>query len=558
MVGYGTKEPFWYGSTHREQGCDFVRLAACDHHLVATRDMTLHSETGDPAPPMGGANRVRDERVERIEHLVSVLATLNADLDLEASLGRVARAASGMAGAVAAGIVLIEDGTARVGATHGLPPTMLGHRYQPGRGVVAEVVRTGRPVVVHDLTDAPAELGLPFASVEGIRTAVVLPLLARGSLLGTLHVLFPGTPTGVDESTMEVLGLLAGSAAAAVANAAAHEALLASRRHERDVVDALPDGVAVAGPDGLVRSWNASAATATGLSAEDAVGHPVPFPVGAPGLPLEHRTADGRMLQVVATSLPRTGETVLVVRDVTAAREVDEAKRLFLAMSSHDVKTPLAVIKGFADTLIERWEELPERVRVEALNAISRRSDDLIDRVDRLLTGFRADAGWLVVKRVPFAVIPIVERAARSAAVLSTDHPVVLAEIDADIFDQQVIGDPISLEEGLTQLVENAVKYSPTGGSITLSVSRHEDHDGTPWIAVEVADRGAGVPGTAVEQIFERYYRAASPGDLDGAGGAGLGLYIVRTQVEAMGGKVSARRREGGGSVFTVLLPPTA
>src|SRR5205823_3659946 len=122
---------------------------------------------------------------------------------------------------------------------------------------------------------------------------------------------------------------------------------------------------------------------------------PFPYPINGPAV--EAELSDGRWARILPTPLGESGETVLALHDITEQRALEEAKTLFLATTSHELKTPLTVISGFAATLQNRWHQLDEQQRTDALEAITRRSQVLLRLIERLLIGSRADAGTLMV-----------------------------------------------------------------------------------------------------------------------------------------------------------------
>src|SRR6266702_4176819 len=150
--------------------------------------------------------------------------------------------------------------------------------------------------------------------------------------------------------------------------------LVRQRAHERAVIDGSADGIAVLDKAGLVRQWNPAARQITGTSAQDAIGKPPSFPLPEPGSTLTHKLPNGRWLDVLCTSLADGGgELVIDFRDVTAAKELEEAKDLFLATTSHELRTPITVVQGFASTLVNRWDKLPADDRRAAVGTIADR-----------------------------------------------------------------------------------------------------------------------------------------------------------------------------------------
>ena len=153
----------------------------------------------------------------------------------------------------------------------------------------------------------------------------------------------------------------------------AFEEVVRQRAHERAVIDGSADGIAVLDEAGLVRQWNPAAHRITGTPAADAIGKPPSFPLPEPGSTLAHKLPNGRWLDVLCTALADDGgELVVDFRDVTAAKELEEAKDLFLATTSHELRTPITVVQGFASTLASRWDQFPDTERRAAVRTASR------------------------------------------------------------------------------------------------------------------------------------------------------------------------------------------
>jgi len=213
---------------------------------------------------------------------------------------------------------------------------------------------------------------------------------------------------------------------------------------------------------------------------------------------------------------------------------------LFIAVTSHELRTPITVIKGFADTLVEHWDALDPAGRKAAVRVIGQRADELARLLDRLLAATTAPPG--APKLAPFDLLSALRTAARE---LSADLRARL-RMTLPVALPKAYGDAGVLATILTELVTNAAKYSQR--EVELNAGAGER---TVWF--RVADRGIGIAPEHVERAFERYWQADS-GDRREYPGAGLGLFLVRRMVERQHGTVSLRPREGGGTVAEVGL----
>jgi signal transduction histidine kinase len=317
--------------------------------------------------------------------------------------------------------------------------------------------------------------------------------------------------------------------------------------HEQAVVDALADGVLVVGADGRVLSCNDAATALLGVPRTALVGAPPPIELGAPG-DLLHSTVGARWLETVATTIDGTGEHVVVLRDISRHRALDQAKDLFLATTSHELRTPLTAIKGYVHVLQHRWDALDEDRRRAALATVAERTDALVALTEHLLLGARAGASRHSTDTRPFDLSEALTSAVQAYDGSSPRHRIVVELPDVPL---RAVGDPAGLQHVVGQLVENAVKYSPGGGTVRVC-ARAEGGSAV----VEVADEGVGIPAGDGVDLFAPFSQAGATNTRE-YGGVGLGLYIVRQLVEAQGGTVAAANRPGGGAVVSFTLPLT-
>jgi len=223
-----------------------------------------------------------------------------------------------------------------------------------------------------------------------------------------------------------------------------------------------------------------------------------------------------------------------------------EDRDLFVAVTSHELRTPVTVIKGYADTLTNHWDSLGDAGRQEAVRVIGARAGELARLVDRLLSATSEDGEVGGSRAGPFDLVEALRQAVEE---LPADlrRRLVLDGLPAEL--PKAYGDRDSLATILTELATNADKYSPPDTAVELTA----DAD-TQTVTFRVCDRGAGVKLEHVERAFERYWQGES-GDRSQHPGAGLGLYLVRRIVERQNGWVSLRPRKGGGTVAEVRLP---
>jgi signal transduction histidine kinase len=414
----------------------------------------------------------------------------------------------------------------------------------------------GRPVYMVDEASGPQPCGPPVQalSIDVLPTDLAEQLAGRGLrhlmsarvdigglTIGSLYALYADPTRPGDAEHQTALAYLAASAAHMYGDQAGLPV-----HGDGTVVAALADGLAIVTRDGSVQLWNPAAEKVTGLRAAELLDRPLPFPVPPPGQVLDHRLPDGRWLKITSGELPGAGAArVVTFRDSSDQHIRDHDRDLFMAVTSHELRTPVTVIKGYADTLGTHWDSLSDSDRRQAAGLIGQRAGELARLVDRLLSTTN-DVG--LVGGSPPVPFDLVEALHAAAIDLPADlrHRLVL-QLPDNL--PKVLGDRASLATVLTELSTNAGKYSPDGSPVQLTAEADKR-----TVAFRVSDRGIGVRPEHVERAFERFWQGES-GDRRRYRGAGLGLYLVRRIIERQNGWVSLRPREGGGTVAEVRLP---
>ena len=338
------------------------------------------------------------------------------------------------------------------------------------------------------------------------------------------------------------------------------EALRRAGAESSALVDAMVEGVLACDERGRIVTANPAARRLLGYDDSDAMPDlPSLFRVKAArevvdatlrGDAVQNRELelDGRTILVNSRPLP-AGGAVLVMHDVTELRRLETIRRDFVANVSHELKTPLTSISGYAETLLsENPDEGTRRVFLRTILTNAQRIQSLVDdqldlariesgrwqpRVERLDIGAAARDAWM----------PRADRAAAGKIAFKLDVPPEASTVPAD---------SEALRQILGNLYDNALQFTPPGGSITLASRVVEG-----GVAVSVRDTGTGIGSEHLPRIFERYYRVDA-GRARDAGGTGLGLAIVKHLVEAHGGRVAAESELGAGTVVTCWFPAMA
>lgn len=435
----------------------------------------------------------------------------------------------------------------------------------------------------------------PVPADEAALDVVTLPLQRRAHEIGRI-VVFRSQGAAVFSSADEaILRAFADQAAIAIENALLHGRLAAREHQLAAVVDGSPTGILLLDADGRIVGANSAAeqlletprsqlsgrGLAEVLPLEGDDGRPIAIDLPAvaddgrgAAEPWTGRLAAGRRrpwVHVTFTPLAAdaaavgevdpagdgaavtapgaAGESgggfVVNVVDVTALREAENAKSTFLAGLSHALKTPLALIRGFAETLGQPEMTGDAAFHAEAVGVILDETAHLTQMVDQLLLAARLHAGALPLAR---DAVDLRALLARAVATFERVHPDRQWQADLDAVGP-VSADPVRLKEVVDNLLSNAVKYSAPTAPIRV-VLRGEGPDGD--VVFQVIDRGIGIAPADVAQLFGRFFRANADHPSEGTG---LGLYMSRAIVAAHGGRIDVESAPGEGSTFTVRLP---
>jgi two-component system, OmpR family, phosphate regulon sensor histidine kinase PhoR len=377
-------------------------------------------------------------------------------------------------------------------------------------------------------------------SGRGLGRMIVARAEVGGLLVGTLHAYYPDGDDRAGAEHHRVISYLA----SCIAHTYGDQAGLPVHG-DTQAPGPLAAGLAIVDGNGLIRVWNPAAEQVTGQPAGQMLNRPLPFPAPPLGQVIDHVLPDGRSLKITSGELPGSvAWRVITFRDATDQGR-DHDRELFVAVTSHELRTPVTVIKGYADTLSKHWDSLTEPDRRDAARVIGQRADDLARLVDRLLSAANDSGPVGASSPVP---IDLADALRIATAALPAD---LRARLALDLPDNlpKVLGDPASLATVLTELATNAHKYSPARTLIEVTAGADER-----TVAFRVSDRGIGVRPDQVERAFDRFWQGES-GDRRRYPGAGLGLYLVRRIVERQNGWVSLRPREAGGTVAEVRLP---
>lgn len=516
---------------------------------------------------------MQDYQLRLREYLLQISRAMTARLDLPSLLELTLKGAAELLRGQMGLIVLRgRDAAMHVQASYGLPA----HLVTYFRPLWADLPATwSRPAGLArwSIPDLQIRLGRVAASAGlALNQVVALPLVTDDELLGAIYVfrLSGGAFSAADQA---LLAAFADQAAIAVRNARLYQAVSDEQRALAAVVDNSAEGIMILDAAGLVLRFNRALARITGWEADQAIGRPAPEvlvlhdrdgrPVDLPAVGTGTSGASpyvegdvlrrGRLLATVGvTATPLFDEdgtlvrVILNVTDITRFRQAEELKTTFISVVSHELKTPVALIKGYAETLRREDATWDPATIQDSLAVIAEEADHLTHLIDNLLEASRIQAGRLKLEPTDVSLPRLAQKIVDGVRLQTTAHTF---ELDFPDDFPLVWGDPERLQEALSNLIDNAVKYSPSGGTIWIGGRVDQTS-----VTVYVADQGIGIPAEEQDRIFDRFHRVESD-QQKRTKGTGLGLYLVKAIVEAHGGRVWVESVSGRGSIFIFVLP---
>lgn len=519
---------------------------------------------------------MQDYQRRQRDYLLEISRAMTARLDLPSLLELTLKSAVELLRGQAGLIVLRgRDDALRVRASYGLSRGLL-RFFQPLWADLPGVREVPGPLSAWNIPDLQTRLGIVAAAAGlSLSQVVALPLVIEEKLLGAIYVfrIRGGAFSAEDRS---LLAAFADQAAIAVRNAELYQQLNDERQSLSTIIDNSAEGVMILDAAGQVQVFNRALAHMTGWDAREALGRPAaevlslrdrqgePVPLPKPS-PRRSSAAESRAyvegdivrrggppVSVGVTATPlydeegRLARVILNVVDITRFRQAEELKSTFVSVVSHELKTPVALIKGYAETLRRKDADWDRETVEDSLGVIAEEADHLTNLIDGLLQASRIQAGGLKLEPTDVNLPRLAEKVVDGFRTQTQIHTFDL-DFPADF--PLVWADPERLREVLSNLVSNAVKYSPDGGAVW--VGGRVDRSG---VTVYVADQGMGIPAEEQGRIFDRFHRVES-GLHRRTEGTGLGLYLVKAIVEAHGGRVWVESAPGRGSIFIFTLP---
>jgi PAS domain S-box-containing protein len=521
------------------------------------------------------------ERLNIVDGLLDISRAILSERELSRALQMVAERAAKAVKAELTAVGLIDWKTRELHYVQSfgkLADRITGARTPLTKSVRSLVSRSGEPVVIND---AAEDGRIPKDTVEewGIRSLLVVPMKIRKKIIG---VLLAANRSGGPFATrdLRVFETIADHGAAAVAHAELHtraQTALSELDAEKSKIEAvltqLGDGVVVCDAQSNILMMNSAAERIIGIPAADAVGkslveiHPSVFRkevdwvvshltesradtgvfweqnIHLPG----RRVARVNIRPVFLTSGVFIG-TATVLQDITEQVELDEAKTEFISTVAHEIRTPLTALKGSLGLALAGAVGEIEPGLAELMGIAQNNCNRLIRLVDDMLDIAKIETGHLSLE---MEIVSVQERVLGAVRQMRSQAEEKQIKLVSKVVGQppSVVGDGDRIEQVVTNLIANAIKFSPPSSSVEVVVRYHNG-----FVRVSVRDWGPGIPTGERKKVFEKFYQLRGQA-WPRSGGSGLGLAISKGIVEQHGGKIDVKSVEGKGSKFTFLLP---
>lgn len=445
-------------------------------------------------------------------------------------------------------------------------------------GLSGDAFRSGHPVICRDCQSDP-RAQFDLLPRLGIHDALTVPMqverrneyqqLVESTPIGVIHVFNKRYSLHFTDEDISLLTVLARNAAAIISSARTFMTLTREKMQLESALQSMSSGLLAVSTDGHIKLMNPTAGRILNASPTESLGLSYTEVIENEELQAllsgalagngdgRGEFACGERFYQVQTALARdeggnAGALLCVFSDVTDLRNVERLKTDFVSTVSHELRTPLTAIKGFIRTLLDdpSGEFYDHEIRMEFYGIIDSECDRLIRLINDLLNVSRIERGLpLQLNYSNFAVESLIDQCLNFHRGYTQKHTLVT---DISIANPNIVADKDKLDQVLSNLISNAIKYSPDGGDITISVV-----DEGNQLRFGISDQGMGIPPEHLDRIFQRFHRVHS-GDSQLVSGTGIGLFLAKSLVEAHGGLIWVVSTVGEGSTFffTILKQP--
>lgn len=453
-------------------------------------------------------------------------------------------------------------------------------RIRASHGLSGQVFREGEAVIFHDAMVDPRTQEDPFGLLH-VSNGLTVPLVIEKrdeenrvierSTIGVLHAFNKRHGEDFIDEDVRLLERMARNVGSIIANLQMYREVVEEREELVQTFEALSAGLILVSPEGRLSQINGTARAIFGVGAE-AIGkdgremlksEPLwklldEVQQGTEGgkeeIPVSIKGAD-YIYEVQAASVKNEEAkdlgTVAIFNDITDIKNIDKMKSSFVAMASHELRTPLTAIKGFSSTLLEGLDEdmYNKDDQREFLGIVVSECDRLRRLIDDLLNTSRIEAGEsLQPNYTEFPVLPLMQKVVAVQQQASNKHQVLL-KVENEL-PASIIGDQDKLDQIMTNMLNNAIKYSPNGGDVIVHAKNEGD-----TVLLGVEDQGLGIPKDQLHKVFEKFHRVNND-DNRKIYGTGLGLFLVHHLVtDVHQGEIWVESEVGKGSTFWVRIP---
>lgn len=508
-----------------------------------------------------------DYRVRQRDYLLEISRALTEELNLDKLLKRVLNISIEMLAGQAGFIALHEKSRGWVIAVEQSLPEAL-YRYLEDWIARLSTEKDPDQIQIHEINRFLKDISM------GMINGVGLQLIAQDEVIGLIYI-FRNYPGIFSPNDRILLSSFANQAAIVVRNARLYTQTITEKRRMDALLDSAADGILIVTQNHIIERANPAFARLFGIDKKDIEGRAhdeiISWAKTTHGAPLEMAEADGWPLEpnaqlyvegdlirpfgkptvpvgiTYAPLLTHEGALINIIatiRDITRFRQADELKSTFISEISHELKTPVALIKGYASTLRREDAHWDRNVIVESLAVIEEEADRLTELIENLLDASRLQAGGFEMKKSEVSLFQVAKSAVGRFSKYLESHTFIIS-IPENL--PLVMCDEIRIEQVFTNLISNAIKYSPSG-EIRLHGSARPNE-----IVICVSDQGPGIDPNDIPFIFERFYR--SPDASKNTKGTGLGLYLSRAIIESHSGRMWVDTNNEVGAKICFSIP---
>lgn len=531
----------------------FVKPFKTDDLLLSVRRVLDTAQARDESSRVPNETVAINEslrlRLKELETLIGVGHNVTSVLDVDQVLSKAVEAAVSLTGAEEGSLLLLEEETNELtmrAAKNFDDNFVRTFRLRSDDSLAGQVIRTGEPVLLDE--NAPQKIKTSYL----VHSLVYVPLKIHGRVIGVLGVDNRRAGRAFTQHHQRLLGAVGDYAAIAIENARAYRRTEKQRLQLETILHETEDGVIVVDTDKRLILINPTARAAFGVNGAPVVGRAIAEVVSHPdirdlfnedGRRREITLADGRIFNAHLTPINGIGQAV-VMQDITHLKELDRIKSEFVTTVSHDLRSPLTAILGYVELLGRAGPVTPQQA--DFMRRIQVSVQSITALITDLLDLGRIEAGFDIQKEVtyPALVVRYAVDSVRQQAEAKGQNLVISVPESLP----RLCATPARLRQMFGNLLENAIKYTPEGGTITVTGRAEQD-----FILLTISDTGLGIPPADQPYIFDKFFRAGNT-RMDYVG-TGLGLSIVKSIVEDHAGRIWVESKLNQGTTFTVMLP---